>query len=326
MKFIGFSVNIIFILFSLWSCNSFQNDGFTVLGRKLIDAKGNEFIIQGVNNPNIWYPKKAYEALPAIAENNVNTVRIVWQTHGELSLLDSIIAKCIELKMIPMLELHNVTGNSTAVALLQMAGYYVRPDVKAVLDKYKEYILINIANEWGDHNTTGKYWCNSYKRVIDRIRNAGYETTIVIDAPGWGQNITPILDYANELTEYDTLNNILYSVHMYGSWNDEDTIREMLQEAYSKEIPLIVGEFGYNFQNGNNNLKCKVNQQVILEKCYELGYGILPWSWTGNSGGNEWLDLVNSNDWETLTPWGKMVFEGKYGIKNNAKKASVFIK
>lgn len=324
MKFnvlIGISITL--ILF--FGCDTTQTPGFTVSGRNLIDAKGNNFIIYGVNNPHIWYPQKAYEALPTIAERKVNTVRIVWETFGDLALLDSILARCVDLQMVSMVELHDVTGDSTAEALWQMAGYYVRPDVKAVLDKYKKYLLINVANEWGDHHTTGEYWRDAYKRVIDRLRNAGYKTTIVIDAPGWGQNIFPVLEYAHELTNYDILNNILYSVHMYGSWNNEDTIKMMLQKAYDKEIPLIVGEFGYNFQNGNNNLKCKVNQQVILEKCHELGYGFLPWSWTGNTDGNEWLDLVDLDDWETLTDWGNMVFEDKYGITKNANTASVYI-
>ncbi len=316
----------IFALISTFivSCSKKEHGVFTVSGNQLLDAYGNEFIIRGVNNPHIWYPEEAYNALPLIAKYKNNTVRVVWQKHGDVGLLDKILNKCIELKMVPMVEMHDGTGDSTQVKLLEMANYFTIPEVKDVLLKYERFLLLNIANEWGDHSVTSEYWRDSYIKAVSAIRNAGYKTAIVIDAPGWGQNIEPIIKYANEVTANDTLNNILYSVHMYGSWNNEDTIKLKLEEAHDKNIPLIVGEFGYNFQDGDNNLRCKVNHLAILEKCHELGIGFLPWSFTGNSGGNEWLDLVDSNDWKSLTWWGEQVYLGKYGITKNAEIASVF--
>lgn len=317
---------ILFLCFLFFAGCSKQNEqkGFSIEGTDLLDANGNKFVIQGVNNPHVWYPEKAYNALETIAELNVNTVRIVWQVHGNLQLLDSIITKCVQLEMIPMVELHDVTGDTTTQGLTNMAEFYVKPEVKQIMDKHSIFVLLNIANEWGDHTVTAEKWKSSYMLAVDIIRNAGYNTTIVIDAPGWGQNIEPILKYANELQEFDPYHNLLFSIHMYGSWNDERLIKEKLQMAFDKEIPLIVGEFGYNFQEGQNNLGCKVNHLAILDMCSQLEYGILPWSWTGNSGGNEWLDLVDNSDWKSLTFWGEQVFEGQLGIKNNSIKASVF--
>jgi mannan endo-1,4-beta-mannosidase len=315
---------IVFCIISFGCSNQVEKKGFSIKGSDLLDANGNKFIIQGVNNPHVWYPKKAYNALETIASLNVNTVRIVWQIDGKVELLDSIMDKCIQLRMIPMVELHDVTGDSTTQGLLRMAEYYVKPEVKQVLDKYSEFVLLNIANEWGDHTVTSEKWKSSYMQAIDILRKAGYKITLVIDAPGWGQNIEPILKYANDLQEFDPQNNLLFSIHMYGSWNDDGLIQKNLQMAFDKNIPLIVGEFGYNFLEGQNNLGCKVDHLAVLEKCAQLEYGILPWSWTGNSGGNEWLDLVDASDWETLTWWGEQVFDGQLGIKNNSKKASVF--
>jgi mannan endo-1,4-beta-mannosidase len=205
-----------------------------------------------------------------------------------------------------------------------MAKYYTRSDVKEVLLKYEKFLLLNIANEWGDHNTTSEYWRDAYMQAIDSLRKAGYRTTIVIDASGWGQNLQPILDYGKELLEYDPQHNVLFSVHMYGSWNDPEKIKSELQKAYDAELPMIVGEFGYNYNNGENNLKCKVDQQVVLETCHKLQYGYLPWSWSGNNEENAWLDLTDSENWKELTDWGKSVFEGKYGIIATGIKASVF--
>lgn len=315
---------VIFVLIS--GCTRPQNyQGFTINGKDLLDANGEKFIIQGVNNPHVWYPEEAYNSLGTIASYGANTVRVVWQANGRLSLLDSICSKCIELEMVPMVELHDATGDSTISGLLKTAVYYTKPEVKLVLNKYDKYLLLNIANEWGDHWVSATKWKIAYEKAISLLRDIGYKTTLVIDAPGWGQNIQPVLKFGNILSEYDPLHNILFSVHMYGSWNNPDTIRTKLQEAYDKQLPLIVGEFGYNFEEGNNNLGCRADHSVILQKCTELGYGLMPWSWTGNSGGNEWLDLVSVKDWKTLTDWGHNVFDGEYGISKNAVKASVFV-
>lgn len=299
---------------------------FSIQGNELIDANGNEFMIRGVNNPHIWLSNKAFKSLESIAVLNANCIRIVWMAKGKPEKLDKVINKCIELEMIPMVELHDVTGKTTSESLLKMVDYYEREDVKEVLLRYEKYLLINIANEWGDHSTTSEYWRDTYMQAIDSLRAAGYKTTIVIDASGWGQNLQPILDYGKTLLNYDILHNLLFSIHMYGSWNDPEKIKTELRKAYDAELPLIVGEFGYNYNNGENNLKCTVNERMILETCHELQYGYMPWSWSGNNEENAWLDLTDSKDWKTLTEWGKSVFEGEQGIKATGKKASVFIK
>jgi mannan endo-1,4-beta-mannosidase len=297
---------------------------FTIQGTRLLDANNNEFVIRGVNNPHVWFPVKSNKALERIAALNSNTVRIVWETKGKPGALKKAVEKCIALNIIPMVELHDATGDSTAEKLLQMAAYYARTDVRDVLLANEKYLLLNIANEWGNHRVTSEHWRDSYMKAVELLRNAGYRTTIVIDAPGWGQNLGPILQCGKELLDYDPLHNLLFSVHMYGSWNDQQRIDDELQKAFDASLPLIVGEFGYNFNQGNNNLHCRVDHTAILRKCHELNYGYMPWSWTGNNEENAWLDLVAKRDWKTLTWWGQQVFESENGISKTAKRATVF--
>jgi mannan endo-1,4-beta-mannosidase len=301
-----------------------SSQNFTVSGTKLIDANGNPFIIRGVNCPNIWLPRHSYKSLEYIANLNSNTVRIVWEMKGKPKQLEKVINRVIELEMIPIIELHDATGNPTVEKLLEVTNYFIRDDVKEVLLKYEKYLLVNIANEWGDHTVNDEYWRDSYFSAIDILRNAGYKTTLVIDAPGWGQKIDPFFVYGKEVLNHDTLENILFSIHMYGSWNDPEKIRNDLQKAYDLGLPLIVGEFGYNYNNGKNNLGCKVDHSTIMVKCNELGYGFLAWSWSGNNKENSWLDLANSKNWNDLNWWGKEIFESKEGISKNAKKSSLF--
>jgi len=322
-----YRICLIKILFSSLVCVYFTTNyaqTFTVSEGKLLDANGKEFIIRGVNHPHIWFFKESLHALDRLAELNVNCVRIIWESDGKAEDLKKVIDRCIKLEMIPMVELHDGTGNKTTHKLLELVNYYMRDDIKKIFLHYEKYLLLNIANEWGDHTMKGDYWKTSYIQAIDSLRSAGYKTTIVIDAPGWGQDIYPIYEYADELIGHDPEKNLLFSVHMYYSWNDAKKIETELQKVHDEKIPLIIGEFGYNYNKGENNLKCAVDHTAILRKCHELGTGYIPWSWTGNNEANEWLDLAEYEDWKTLTWWGKEIFESDNGITGTAKKASVF--
>ena len=315
---------IICIAAALCMISTHTQAQFTTKRTQLMDAAGHAFVIAGINNPHAWFGERAYQALDDIAATKANTVRIVWNTRGRADQLERIVERCIALKMVPMVELHDVTGNSSAERLLDMAHYYTRDDVKAVLMRHERYLLINIANEWGDHHATAQHWQESYGAAITEMRTAGYKTTLVVDAPGWGQNIQPILEAGRTLIEHDPLHNILFSVHMYGSWNNAQDIVDKLSTAKEIELPLIVGEFGYNHNDGQNNLGCKADHRIIMATCKRLGYGFMPWSWTGNNRENAWLDLVDSRDWKTPTQWGREVIEGECGIRQTALPACVF--
>lgn len=322
MNFKSFFAAFAVCSLALFSCA--RDGAFSTDKNKLIDANGHVFIIRGMNNPHAWFGDKAYKALDDISATGSNTVRIVWHTRGNDVELDSIINRCIELEMVPMVELHDVTGNESAERLADMARWYAEPERVAMLKKYEKYLLINIANEWGDNSMKSDYWRNSYENAVGILRDAGYITTLVIDAPGWGQNIDPIIEYGQDLINMDPLHNILFSVHMYGSWNDPDRIVEKLTICSQNALPLIVGEFGYDYAEGDNNLTCRADHKVILSTCNKLEYGYMPWSWTGNNQPNKWLDLVDKSDWKTLTWWGEQVIAGEGGISQTAKKASVF--
>ncbi len=316
--------SICFIAASIFVSQVLNAQTFTVSGSKLLDAKGNEFVIRGVNNPHSWHYEQSMKWLSQLAELNVNCVRIVWQSKDKPSQLKKVIKNCVALQMIPMIELHDATGDTTTQKLLEMAAYFTQPAVKKVLLQYEKYLLINIANEWGDHNTTAEYWKESYQKAIALLRNAGYKTTLVIDAPGWGQDISAVQKYGKELLESDPEKNLLFDVHMYHSWNDAEKINKELQKTHDLSIPLIVGEFGYDFDKGFNNLKCRVDHTVILRKCHELQIGYMPWMWTGNNKENAWLDMAEFRGKNELTWWGRQIFETEYGIRRNALKASVF--
>ncbi|MDQ8737063.1 cellulase family glycosylhydrolase [Paenibacillus sp. LHD-38] len=147
--------------------------------------------------------------------------------------------------------------------------------------------------------------------------------TIIVDGSGWGQNSSPIKAYGNALLTHDPDHNVMFSIHMYGSWNDSSQIGTELQAIKNLGLAVMVGEFGYNYNNGNNNLGSQVNAQEVMNQSQAKGIGYMAWSWTGNDSGNSWLDMTTS-DWQTLTAWGNLVINGTNGIWATSTKATVF--
>ena len=198
--------------------------GFHCFQGKIYDANKAEFIMRGINNVhaywdnyNRWY---AYNALDNIAQTGSNVVRIVWLKYlqGGLTIvdLDTIIARAIQNKLIPMIELHDATGSSDANYLNEMAQYLA--DQVWLLIKYRKYILVNIANEWSPWGTAETFWRDSYKTAINTIRSAGYSGALVIDASAYAQNPNGPKWYGVELLSNDPFNNLIFSVHMYAQW------------------------------------------------------------------------------------------------------------
>ncbi len=295
--------------------------GFTVSGSSLRDANGNNFIPVGVNNPHIWFDTDAYNALTNMANKKCNIIRIVWSRSGSASRLDQIITRCEALKMIPLVELHDGTGSTSAAELNTNAQWYATN--KSVFINHQRTVLINIGNEWGDFSRIGTPWRDAYKTAITTIRNSGIVTTLVCDGPNWGQDASSALTYGQELLNFDPQHNLLFSVHMYGSWNTSSDINTALANFKSKNLPMVIGEFGWNFNNGNNNLGCRVDHRLLMQYANTHGYGIIAWSTKGNNADNAWLDLTS--DWNTpISPWGSDVFNYTFGITARAQTASIY--
>jgi mannan endo-1,4-beta-mannosidase len=301
--------------------SAFGAVGFTVSGKNLKDANGNNFIPVGINNPHIWFDSDAYNAIPDLANSKrVNCVRVVWTRSGSATRLDQILTQYENYKIVPMVELHDGTGSDNAADLNANAQWYANN--KWVFINHQRTVLINIGNEWSN-NASDTQWRDAYKTAITTIRNAGIVTTLVCDGPGYGQKTSGALNYGQELLNYDPQHNLLFSIHMYVLYNNSNDIYNAFANFSSHNLPMVVGEFGWNYNNGNNNLGCKVDHKLLMQYANQFGYGTIAWSLKGNDSANAWLDLTT--DWRNVTsPWGNDVFWGPYGTYNRAQVASIF--
>ncbi len=297
--------------------------GFFVSGGRLFDRSGADFVMRGINHPVAWFQNDALSWLDEIATTGSNSVRLVWETTGgSTQVIRASIERSVELSMIPMVELHDVTGSDDVNDPARMAQYYV-DEMRDILVEFEPYLLVNIANEWGPYESTEDAWVQAYRQAISILRDAGINHTLVIDANDYGQRGNTIVTRGQELLEFDPQHNILFSTHMYQAYENPQAILDVLRGAQMRSLPIIVGEFG--FQHGSRDGQpIPVPYTTMVDEAARLGLGYLAWSWTGNSGGVEYLDLSENGSASQLTGWGDDIVNGMNGIRATATLASLF--
>ncbi|MCM1054844.1 MAG: glycoside hydrolase family 5 protein [Bacteroides sp.] len=300
-----------------------EGAGFQVKGTSLYDAKGNEFIMRGINHAHSWFQDKLETAVPAIAKTGANTVRVVLSDGQQweripLEDVEKIIEICKENKLVCILEVHDLTGKDDTEGLRKVSEYWL--DIKSALIGNEAYVILNIANEWVGSWDDADMWYQGYSEAIKTLRGGGIKNTLMIDAPGWGQFAKPIDQYGEALFNEDPDKNVMFSIHMYGAAGKSPRIiSSNLEYATNHGLCAVVGEFGYNHSDGD------VDEEYIMEYCTEKGIGYLGWSWKGNGGGVEYLDIAEDWDGNVLSAdWGDRLINGENGIRETSKLCSVF--
>ena len=309
--------------------------GFFVVEGILYDANGIEFVPRGINSGHCWFDHSGanYIALKSIDNKSgfdFNLNRIVWgykKWSGgpptDDSVLVRIIEKCIEYHMVPLVELHDFTGGTNKQDIIRAAQFYI--DRIDIFKRFEKYVIINIANEWGNHQTPNVYWKDAYETAINMIREAGIKNTLWIDGPDWAKRISAIKTYGQYLIDVDPEKNIVFSQHYYcGPGESSATIRAELGWAKENKISLHVGEFCYKHDNYQGGY-CDVKEKTIIEVCEENNQGYIWWAWY-----SEYFSIVQGSNTEAdrysqLSQAGKwLIFDDKNGIKNTSKRATIF--
>ncbi len=300
--------------------------GIHVKDGRIYEADGTELIMRGVNHAHTWYTGQT-QSFADIGSLGANTVRTVlsngvkWQRNDAADVANVIdLAK--DAKLISMLEVHDTTGYGDQYAdpprstLSEAADYWV--DLKDVLIGQEDYVMINIGNEpYGNDAATNASYVAETKAAIATMRDAGLEHTIVVDAPSWGQDWQYLMrDNAQEIYDADPTGNTVFSVHMYQVFGTPASVTNYLEYFLDRELPIIVGEFGWEHQNE------VVAWEAILSESERLRTGYLGWSWSGNT--EPYLDLALNFDKNNLSQWGEDLFFGPNGIQETATVASIF--
>ncbi|MGY1524354.1 cellulase family glycosylhydrolase [Streptomyces sp. MN3] len=297
--------------------------GFRVQNGRLLEASGNDFVMRGVNHAHTWYADRL-DALDHIKAKGANTVRVVlssgdrW-TRNDTADVANVVAQCKRNRLICVLEVHDTTGygeQSGAVTLSRAADYWI--EVRDALVGQEDYVVVNIGNE--PHGNTGySRWTDDTKAAIRKLRAAGFDHTLMVDAPNWGQDWAfTMRDNAASVFAADPDANTVFSIHMYGVFDTAAEVSDYLGRFVAAKLPVVVGEFGHDHSDGNPD------EDAVLSVTRQLGIGYLGWSWSGNGGGVEYLDMVENFDPARTTSWGQRLFDGPDGIAATSEEAAIY--
>ncbi len=334
------------------SSASKSKNTFYTNGRHLYDSSGKKTILRGINLPLLddWdFPQS--DKLAELEKTGANAVRIQWyKNYGQpgrpaysIADLDNFLAKCKANQIIPILGLWDLTCKPDATLLnTQLMSWWTTSPVLAVLKKYQQYLIINLANELGFYR-----WANNpanalntfkdaYKSAITSIRQH-LHLPIMIDAPDCGTSIEVFTTIGQELIDHDPDHNLLLSGHAYwAAYNGTPYI----EAAIKANLPLIFGEvankqdediggktqYCYYDLDGTNENHAPQNSftyQAFLRMLKEKEIGWLAWSW--------WKDnctkrqMSQNGNFSGLTPYGNdLVNNPDYGLRATAKRSSTF--
>lgn len=294
--------------------------GFHTSGTTLYDAKGNPFIMRGINHAYSWYPGYEDTAIPAIARTGANCVRLVitdGQQYNKTSLseIQKLIQLCKDNKLIAIVEVHDATGSDNIQDLQKAADFWI--EMKSALIGNEANVILNIANEWGGAWDSAN-WAAGYQQVIPKLRNAGIKNTLMVDCAGWGQYPQSIAEAGQSVVQADSQHNTMFSIHMYEYAGAYGAVQSNIDSALNVGVPLCIGEFGIKHTNG------PVDYKTIMSYSQSKGVGYLGWSWKGN--GDTWAYLDIAQDWggSQLSEQGKAIIYDQNGIKNTSKSCSIF--
>ncbi|MFG2573929.1 cellulase family glycosylhydrolase [Streptomyces sp. NPDC048481] len=300
-----------------------QGAGLHISDGRLVERNGNDFVMRGVNHAHTWYPGRTQQSLADIKAMGANAVRVVladghrWSANSP-SDVANVIAQCKANRLICVLEVHDTTGygeDSAAGTLDQAADYWI--GLKDVLAGQEDYVIVNIGNEpWGNTDPAG--WTAPTTAAVKKLRAAGLQHTIMVDAPNWGQDWQGVMKAnARSVYDADATGNLIFSIHMYSVFDTAAKVTDYLDTFVDAGLPLLIGEFG-----GPADQYGDPDEDTMMAAAQRLRLGYLAWSWSGNT--DPILDLTLDFDPARLSSWGKRIFNGVDGIAQTAKEATVF--
>ena len=310
---------------------------FTVDGRDILDPFGNAVVLRGVNKMSVFDDEdpRGEISFPEIARTRANTVRIVWaieDDHGKTDPDDlrALIDNAIDAGLLPMIELHDATGDLSRLG--ELVDYWTRPNIVNIITNRQDALLVNIGNEVGDDQVGNGQFRDAYTKAVQRMRCAGIHTPLVIDAPDFGKNLDVLNATAGDLLEADPDHNLIFSVHMYWGIHDgadNQFIIDALDNAVARNYPLIVGEFSkFGAFNGDDSICAeggRIDYQTILGKTDELGIGWYVWEWGPGNGFEDPLcdvmDMTPDRLFDHLKPgWAtEVALTSPFSIQNTAQ-------
>ena len=321
-----------------------------VTNGKLYDTGGNQVIIRGANVLTQFWDAIGYKSdtdasgdwsktgdytFSQLTQTGANTARILWRrSNGYITTpaiaLDYTIANCIKNNIVPMIMMYDVTGAASVADFNKEIDYLLSPDVAAVLKKYQNNLIVNLANEWEVPNSATGSGApsdadirNAYGPAIIRMRNAGINCPLVIDAMyGYASEESTIQNNASYLKSQDIKDNLIFSIHCYDGLGttkgSQARMKAVMDWAVNNSICFIWGEFNYV----GNGFTGNMDWQYLIQYAQTTGTGWLAWAWWDPSANYVLAFNRQFRAWAGDVNWSRGVtLDNPNGIQQTAVKS-----
>lgn len=254
------------------------NGQLQVKGSKIVNAKGKPFVIKGVSTHGLsWYPQYVNKAaFSTLKKEGVNTIRLAMYTEeyngycvgGAANkkklekLIDKGVKEATALGMYVIIDWHILSDGNPLIHKKEAKAFF-----KKMAKKYSGYtnILYEICNEPNGSDGSWKNIKSYAGAVIKTIRSVNKKAIIIVGTPTWSQDVD--VAAASPLKG----SNIVYAFHFYASTHKQE-LRNKLEAAVKKGLPVLVSEFGLSEASGSGNVDTKeANKWNQLLNQYKLG-------------------------------------------------------
>ena len=205
---------------------------------------------------------------------------------------------------------------------------------------------VDVSQTAASTTMTDVTWRDTCITMVGMLRTAGYLGTIVLDAPGSGQDAPSagrgwtIINHAAAIKAADPQQNIMVELHTYGSYPAgalAAVAQAMNTAAVANNVPYAIGEFGPANQNAASGSITTAQALETASVAFACGLGWKYWAWDDPVNASSTTSVyyaacfqANSNYFSTsdpaqLTVAGRqMVLDSVYGWTNIAVPATIF--
>lgn len=320
---------------------------------KLYKKNGQKLVLRGLNynlldsgSINLTNNSQSYKAfIDQVALTGANSIRIPWFTDEfnhwrknypntgtpqaalDNGMLSNLIGYCHQKGLTPILELHDYTcGSNWTDFTIKVKNWWLQPNVLSLIQQHKEYLIINLANEFGKVRWTSNATAslttfkNNYKTVISNLRTAGIDVPIMIDAPDCGQSSSELLSVSQDIRTADPLDKLIFSGHAYWSAYAPNAaaVTVKIDEAIASGSTFVFGEIS-NRQDVTGNpadgvYNIDYTYQTILSQSCQKDVSWL--IWTFNHDWNAERKISPTSNVNNLTAFGQdVLYNPTYGLK-----------
>ena len=232
---------------------------------KLTSAKtGKRVVLRGVSLHGLaWYPQyvnlSAFKTLRRSWKANVVRLPLYTAEYGGycsggdrkqlMELVDKGVRYATQNDMYVIIDWHTLSDSNPNSHVAAAKKFF-----STVAKKYRKHnnVIFEICNE--PNGSTSWASVKKYARkVIPAIRKYHKKAIILVGTPEWCQRID--LAAASPLTgKYSR--NVMYTFHFYAGTHKQD-LRDRLEVALKKRVPVFVSEYGISDASGNGRLDKK---------------------------------------------------------------------